>query len=52
VAQGGVTLGPEQDELGANFCYLGIDSKLPLLQLTATKRFQNMGAQSLVTETS
>jgi hypothetical protein len=23
VAQGGVTLGPEQGELGANFCYLG-----------------------------
>jgi hypothetical protein len=22
-AQGGVTLGPEQGELGANFCYLG-----------------------------
>jgi hypothetical protein len=23
-AQGGVTLGPEQGELGANFCHLGI----------------------------
>ena len=23
-AQGGVTLGPEQGELGANFCYLGL----------------------------
>jgi hypothetical protein len=22
--QGGVTLGPEQGELGANFCYLGL----------------------------
>jgi hypothetical protein len=28
VAQGGVTLGPEQGELGANFCYLGNSSNL------------------------
>jgi hypothetical protein len=27
-AQGGVTLGPEQGELEANFCYLGIKSSV------------------------
>jgi hypothetical protein len=35
-AQGGVTLGPEQGDLGANFCYLGSTKIRPELTFPLT----------------
>jgi hypothetical protein len=37
-AQGGVTLEPEQGELGANFCYLGFGNR-QILYLKSSKYF-------------